>query len=231
MSAIDIAAVAIFALSWFGYEPLRRGLAHARGGSLNRDMFPVREEWLRQFLARDNRIMDVNLLGHLLNSASFFASTNLLIIAAATGALFGGEAVQRSLQTIVLAAPAPQWLVEVKIALVIATLAIGLLNFIWSIRQLNFALALLGAAPDAKAIEKHEAFVRAASDVLHPAFTAFNQGVRAYYFALAAAAWIISPWAMALGAVAALAILLRRQLYSQAARGIRAAREGFEERR
>lgn len=223
MPFADIIGLSIFLLCWVGYEPLRQRLIRPFGAAcINQDMFPVRETWLREFLQRENRIMDVNLLGHLLNSASFFASTNLLLIAATAGVLFGGEVVQQSLQAIEIAAPASGWLMEAKIALVTVTLARGLLDFIWAIRQLNYSLAVLGAAPSHAAADRHEAFVKAAADVLHPAFAAFNRGVRAYYFALAAAAWIISPWAMAIGVVFAVFVLLRRQLRSQAARGIHA---------
>jgi uncharacterized membrane protein len=225
MSILDIAALAIFVSAWIGYGPLRIHLAKRRGGGINADMHPVREAWMRQFLARDNRIMDVNLLGHLLNSASFFASTNLLVIAAAAGVLFGGEPVRANLQELELSAPASDWLIELKVGVVVVTLSRGLLDFVWAIRQLNYALALLGAAPAAEARDKHDAFLRASADVLHPSFSAFNTGVRAYYFALAAAAWLVSPWAMIAGVVATIFVLLRRQMHSQAARGIRAARE------
>lgn len=226
----DAAALIVFLLCWVGYEPLRLWLTARLGGScINQDMYPVREAWLREFLRRENRIMDVNLLGHLLNSASFFASTNLLLIAAAAGVLFGGEAMQQSLQQLEIAAPASSWLMEGKIALVTITLSRGLLDFIWAIRQLNYSLAVLGAAPPHNATEKHEAFVKAAADVLHPSFSAFNRGVRAYYFALAAAAWLIHPLAMTAGVSFAVYVLLRRQLRSQAARGIHAARRLHED--
>jgi len=221
----DAAALTVFLLCWVGYEPFRKLLAgRAARMCISEDMYPVREAWLREFLRRDNRIMDVNLLGHLLNSASFFASTNLLLIAAAAGVLFGGEAMQQSLQALQIAAPAVGWLMEGKIALVTLTLARGLLDFIWAIRQLNYSLAVLGAAPPHDAAEKHAAFAKAAADVLHPSFSAFNRGVRAYYFALAAAAWIVSPWAMLGGVLLAVYVLLRRQMQSQAARGVYATR-------
>ncbi|HRE45819.1 MAG TPA: DUF599 family protein [Terricaulis sp.] len=223
MHISDMIGLTVFLICWVGYEPLRLRLMGLFGKTcINQDMYPVREAWLREFLLRENRIMDVNLLGHLLSSASFFASTNLLLIAATAGVLFGGEAMQQSLQQLEIAASASGWLMEAKIAIVTVTLSRGLLDFIWSIRQLNYSLAVLGAAPDTKAVEKHAAFVKGAADVLHPAFSAFNRGVRAYYFALAAAAWIISPWAMAIGVVFAVFVLLRRQLRSQAARGIHA---------
>lgn len=228
MSVIDIAAAAIFVLCWIAYEPLLKRLA-TRSGGINLDMFAVREAWLRRALARENRIMDSNLLGHLLSSASFFASTNLLVIAAVAGLLFGGAAMQENLRALELAATSADWLIEIKIALIVVTLARGLLDFIWAIRQLNYCLAMLGAAPESTDHAKHAAFARAAADVLHPAFSAFNKGVRAYYFALAAAAWIVSPWAMALGVLAAFILLLRRQTSSQAARGLRTAREMFQD--
>ena len=49
---------------------------------------------------REVRLMDGQLLGHALNSASFFASSNLLLIAAAAGALFGGDATFRSVSAL-----------------------------------------------------------------------------------------------------------------------------------
>ncbi len=221
----DAAALIVFLLCWVGYESVRKALAGRRSRMcISEDMYPVREAWLREFLRRDNRLMDVNLLGHLLNSASFFASTNLLLIAAAAGVLFGGEAMRQSLHALEIAAPAQGWLMEGKIALVTLTLARGLLDFIWAIRQLNYSLAVMGAAPSHDAPEKHAAFAAAAADVMHPSFATFNRGVRAYYFVLAAAAWIVSPWAMAVSVAFAVFVLLRRQMRSQAARGVYAAR-------
>ena len=183
-------------------------------------MEQVRAAWVVRLLKRDVRIMDVNLLGNMLNSASFFASTNLLIVAAAAGLFFGGDTMLNSINGLILVAPSPTWLIETKIALIIVVLARGLLDFIWAIRQLNYCLALLGAAPNPQEHDRHEAYVQAMSDVLNPAFNSFNTGVRGYYFALAGAAWIVSPWAMAAGAAGAFGLLLYRQKSSRAARGV-----------
>ncbi|HVY84002.1 MAG TPA: DUF599 family protein [Caulobacterales bacterium] len=227
MTPVDMAAAAIFLICWLGYEPILRTLSGSRGG-INHDMAVIRETWIRRMLKRQMRLLDANLLNHLLTSASFFASTNLIVIAAAAGALFGGEAVLRNLHSLSLAAPAPNWLVEVKIGLVVVTLSRGLLDFIWAIRQMNYCSALFGAAPEHDEVTHHAAFARAMVNVLHPAFSAFNKGVRAYYFALAAAAWLVSGWAMIVGVIAAMLWLMRRQVSSQAAGGIREARLLFE---
>lgn len=223
MTPIDIAAAAIFALCWLFYEALLKRVSSARG-SINRDMELIRVVWMRRMAARENRIADSSLVGHLLNSASFFASTNLLIIAAAMGALFGGEAMLSNLHGIAIFGQAPNWLVEVKIGLVVVTLARGLLDFIWGIRQLNYCVALIGAAPNPDDADG-PAYADAVGGVLTPALSSFNRGVRAYYFALAGAAWLVSPLAMAIGALAAFALLARRQIASPAAHGVRAARK------
>lgn len=218
----DAAALAVFFLCWAGYEPALRGLARRRIG-INRAMEAVRHAWMRRALRREVRIMDTNLMGHMLNSASFFASTNLLLIAASAGLLFGGEGMLGNLRGLTFADGAPLWLLQAKVALVVFTLAKGLLDFVWSIRQMNYALALLGAGPEYNADADLDGFAAAIGNVLNPSFAAFNKGVRAYYFALAAAAWIVSPLAMAAGAVAAVSLLLHRQVASRAAGGVRAA--------
>ncbi|MES2721531.1 MAG: DUF599 family protein, partial [Pseudomonadota bacterium] len=81
---------------------------------------------------------DSQLLGHALNSASFFASSNLLLIAAAAGAMFGGEKTFESLSALKVVETSSRLLFELQLALVLAALARGLLDFIWSIRQINY---------------------------------------------------------------------------------------------
>lgn len=227
MSLADTIAGAAFIACWLAYAPLLARL-NAGPGAINIDMMAVREAWLRRMLERENRIVDASLLGHQLNSASFFASTNLLLIAAAAGLLFGGGDALQGVAALSTDAAAPLWLTQVKIALVAFTLTKGFLDFIWAIRQLNYTSALFGAAPDRADIDHHESFVRAAAQVLSPAYAAFNAGVRTYYFGLAAAAWIISPWAMLAAVLGAFALLVHRQTKGEAAIGLREARRLFE---
>ncbi|MDX2274430.1 MAG: DUF599 family protein [Hyphomonadaceae bacterium] len=227
MSLVDIAAGAIFIACWIAYDPLLRQAGGGRG-AIKVDMMAIREAWMRRLVARENRIADSNLIGHQLSTASFFASTNLLLIAAAAGLLFGGETTFNNLRALDIAAPASNWLLQVKIALVVATLTKGLLDFIWAIRQMNYLLALFGAAPERSEVEHHATFVRAITQVLNPAYASFNLGVRTYYFALAAATWILSPWAMIAASLGTFILLFRRQTSSEAAIGMREARRVLE---
>lgn len=226
MTLFDWLALALFALCWLGYGPLLALLAR-RSGTLNDDMLVVRRVWMTAMTHREIRLVDSNLMGHTINSGGFFASTNLLLIAAVASVLFGGEQAMEGFAS-VGAEDVPMKLLEAKLALVLVCLARGLLDFIWSIRQLNYALALIGAAPEVHTEADRAALGEAAGDLLNPALSAFSQGVRGYYFALAAAAWLFGPLWLAVGVTAVFCLMVWRQAGSPAARAIRNARRLLE---
>jgi len=226
MTVFDWLALALFVLCWLAYDPLL-GLLARRSGTLNDDMLVVRRVWMTAMTHREIRLVDSQLMGHTINSGGFFASTNLLLIAAVASVLFGGEQALQGFAA-VGAEPAPTRLLEAKLALVLVCLARGLLDFIWSIRQMNYALALIGAAPEVHTEADRMALGEAAANLLNPALSAFSQGVRGYYFALAAAAWLFGPLWLALGVAAAFCLLVWRQAGSPAARAVRSARRLLE---
>lgn len=222
MTPLDWAAVVLFFLCWLGYEPVLRVLSRSVG-TLNQDMQLIRHVWMSAMTRREIRLVDSQLMGHSINTASFFASTNLLLIAAVAGILFGGEAALRGFAAVgAEAVPLP--LLEAKLALILVCLVRGLLDFIWSIRQLNYTLAVIGSVPELDEGLDRAALGRAAGDLLNPALASFSQGVRAYYFALAAAAWLMGPLWLGAGVIAAFSLLIWRQEGSPAARAIRKVR-------
>ena len=77
------------------------------------------------------------------------------------------------------------------------------------------------AAPDHRAFEQgppedRDHFADRAGGVVGLAAEAFNDGLRAYYFAFAAAAWLFSPVALALGTLGVVWVLYRREFHSEA---------------
>lgn len=230
MPPADLAALVFFALCWLFYEPLLRRLSG--GGVLNSDLRVVRAAWMRQMARRESRFMDGQLLGHALNSASFFASSNLLLIAAAAGVLFGGEKSFASLSSLELVQTSTRLLFELQMSVILVVLSRGLLSFIWSIRQMNYCLTIFGATPEGPDVDPalRDAFAEAGGAVLNPALSAFNAGVRGYYFALAAAAWMFGPASMTLATLGAVGLLVWRQRRSPSARAIRDLRAKLEGR-
>ncbi|HEX6858921.1 MAG TPA: DUF599 family protein [Caulobacteraceae bacterium] len=222
MPLLDAAALAFFVVCWLFYEPLLKASFH--GSVLNTDMAVIRAGWMRRMMSREGRIMDGQLLGHTINSASFFASSNLLLIAAAAGALFGGDATFGSVSRLEIIRTSSRLLFEGQLALVLITLARGLLSFIWAIRQLNYLVGIIGAAPENAPPEFQKTFGDATAEVLNPALSSFNAGVRAYYFSLAAASWLFGAYAFIAATAGAVALLAWRQRRSKAADAIRRLR-------
>ena len=117
----------------------------------------------------------------------------------------------------------------------LVTLARGLLDFIWSIRQMNYTLTIFGAAPEREEGQPDpdpvvvDAIGQAGARVLNGALGAFNTGVRGYYFALAAAAWMFGPLPFAIATVGAVALLAWRQTRSPAAEAVRTLRKALDD--
>ena len=119
-------------------------------------------------------------------------------------------------------------LFEAQIGLILITLARGLLDFIWGIRQLNYVLAVIGATPEGADDATHHAFGDVAGRVLNPALHAVNSGVRGYYFALAAASWLFGPLTFMAATAVAVSLLVWRQRRSPSARAIADLRKLLE---
>jgi uncharacterized membrane protein len=82
LSTPDLAALAFFVGAWIAYAILIEWTAHGRRG-LNAEMDAYRDAWMRQMLARQNRIIDSHITSSLQNGTAFFASTSLIAVGAA----------------------------------------------------------------------------------------------------------------------------------------------------
>jgi uncharacterized membrane protein len=215
----NIVALTVFGVCWLFYQPVLSLLSRRGGPAINTDLNVLRSAWMRNMARRESHFLDGQLLGHALNSASFFASSNLILIAAAAGVLFGGQSTFRNVSSLVVIKTSSRVLFEAQIGLILVTLARGLLDFIWGIRQLNYVLVALGATPE-KVEGNDPAFGAIAGRMLNPALHAVNSGVRGYYFALAAAAWLFGPWTFIAATIGAMSLLLWRQRRSPAARAV-----------
>ncbi len=229
MSVFDIAAAGFFIACWLGYAGGLKQLGRRRG-VISSDMTVLRARWMANMAARENRFIDSQLLGHAINSASFFASSNLIVIAAAAGVLFGGDSAYRSMEQLTGVAPIPHWLFQLKIGLVLVVLARGFLDFIWALRQMNYCLAVIGAAPppDIRG-DLRARYADGAARIINPALHAFNTGVRGYYFALAGVTWLAGPIPFAVVTLGAVTLLIIRQAASDTAGGVRAIRQVIDE--
>ena len=215
----DGVALGWFLLAWLGYGPLIQVWRHP--SSVNVRLHEVRRVWMRVMLARDNRIVDTSLIGHTVHSATFFASTTMVALAALLGIIGNFEHGYATLAELTFTAKTSRLLTETKMLLLVLVLAHTFLKLSWSLRQLNYCIALIGAAPTKPDPRRRDAIAGRIAAMLSAALSGFNAGIRGYYFALAALAWLLGPGAFALATTGIIAMLLWRQFGSEAAEAIR----------
>lgn len=227
LSPLNWTALGIYLVCWLFYEPLLK-TAGRPGGLINSDMTVIRMAWMRKMVGRDTPLVDGQIIAQVLNSNAFFASSNLLLIAAAAGALFNVDQTFEAASDLAAIRTSSRVLFELQFGLVIVALARGFLAFIWSIRQLNYTLAAVGAAPSGDKGEFGAEYAAAVARLLQPSLSAFNSGVRGYYFAMAAAAWLFGPYAFMFATLGAVALLYWRQKRSKTAKAVAAIRQLLE---
>ncbi len=191
-TVLDLVAVGAIAVAWLG---IGYAVEHARGRrpSVSILMERYRQEWLRAFITRNPRVFDTITLGNLRQGTAFFASTCLIAIGGGLALIGNTEQLLGVAEDLSLEAPEVVW--EVKILLVLLFLANALFKFIWAHRLFGYSAVVMAAAPND---ETDIAYHRAAqsADITNSAARSFNRGLRALYFALGAAAWLLGPVAL-----------------------------------
>ncbi|WP_191059957.1 DUF599 domain-containing protein [Geminicoccus harenae] len=220
----DLVACVALIGCWLLY-PHVLALVARRRITLNEAMVEIRQDWMVSMLQRENRITDAALVGHVLSSASFFASTTVLVIGALIGALANAQTIVATLGQFLLDHPPTVWLTQLKIVVILTIFIYGFFKFTWAIRQYNYMIALIGAAPPAPMPDATIApLARIYAAHFSRAATDFNHGLRAYYFSLAGFAWLIDPLIVPPTLLMIVAILARRQTRSGVRDDVQAAR-------
>lgn len=225
---LDLLALVWFLGVWSVFTIVQDYLLKGRV-AVNQHLVLVRRHWMERMLERDNRIMDSQLVGHTMNSCTFFASTTMLVLAGLVGTFGAMERVHDIVGGLSFTAHTSRELMEMKMLVLSAIFVFAFFKFTWALRQYNYCCALIGSAPLPPLPEARQ---RIMAENIGAAITlavkAFNGGLRAYYFALAALAWFIHPVALMLATGAVLLVLVRRQGFSRTERVIAAQADALE---
>lgn len=103
---------------------------------------------------------------------------------------------------------------EIKLILVLFFLANAFLKFVWSHRLFGYCAILMAAVPNDPDDPLARPRAAQAAAISVTAARSFNRAMRAVYFALATAAWLLGPAALTLAVAATLAMLYRREFAS-----------------
>jgi uncharacterized membrane protein len=218
---LDLAAVAYFVVAWIGYAvAVEWGQQHH--GGLNARMHRYREMWMRRTLARELRMVDMQIMGTLQNGTAFFASTTLIAVG---GALTLMRATREALTVVstlpfgIESTPA-QW--EIKNIGLIIIFIYAFFKFAWAYRLFNYVAIMLGAMPFASEKDTAEAerHVMRTTKLFQSAGQNFNRGQRAFFFALGYLGWFAGPWVLIASTTAVVIVMWRRQFASSSQRAL-----------
>jgi uncharacterized membrane protein len=220
LNAPDGIALAVLILTWILTGWLVEHPPASRP-SVSRLMADYRRDWMRQFVTRSPRIFDANVIDSLRQSTAFFASASMIAIGGGV-ALIGNVTKLEGL-ALDLTLESAGVRVELKIILVLVFLANALLKFVWAHRLFGYCAILMAAVPND--VSDPLAYPRAAqaADINITAAKSFNRGLQSIYFALAAIAWLLGPWAL-IGATVVTSIVLLRREFASLSREVMLAR-------
>jgi uncharacterized membrane protein len=220
-STYDLIALAGFIAAWGGYSIVIEFTPHGRRG-LNARMNLYREAWMRRMLARDNRMVDMQIMAALQNGTAFFASTSLIAIGGALTLLRSTDEVISVVATLPLGIQASRVLWELKTIGVVLIFVYAFFKFAWSYRLFNYVAILLGATPppDEKHTPEAKAHVLRTSRLFTAAGRHFNHGQRAFFFALGYLGWFVSPLVLMATTAAVVLVMWWWQFGSDARRAM-----------
>lgn len=220
VTTLDLLAFAWFLGMWGAFNIIQD---HVLRGGVNRHLMTLRLRWMERMLERDVRLPDTMLLGHSMQSCSFFASATVLVLAALLGSFSAADHAQQVLSELSFAVVTSRGFFEMKLLMLGCIFIFAFFKFTWALRQFNYSIALIGAAPPPPASpEECREIAEPIAGMLTLALSEFNSGIRAYYFALAALNWLIDPRLLILATLGVTAVLSRRQVWSRAERLLRA---------
>jgi uncharacterized membrane protein len=215
LSWLDALALALFAVLWAGYQWYADYSASTRP-RLNREMDRYMREWLVRMAERDNRMVDVNVLRNLMRSSQFFASTTMLILGALAALMGYAEKAASVVAELPFTQQVSERAWELKILVLLLIFIYAFFKFSWSIRQYGFCSILVGATKKpTPAPEEYAAHTDRIALIASFAHRNFNQGLRGYYFGVAALSWFLHPALMIVVTLGVIYVLQQREFRSR----------------
>ena len=221
LTPLDIAAVLWFFALWTGYNLVADG-DRLRRRSLIGLMHEHRSRWMQEMRRRDMRMLDALILNHLQGGIGLFASTSILVVGGLAAALGSTDEAVAALSALPFVGETTRLEWEAKVLLLMLIFVYAFFKFVWSYRLYGFCAVLVGAVPESgDAGPEGERRARQAAKIGDLAALHQNRGLRAFYFALAALAWLMHPVLFMVAAAWVVLVLYRRDFRSRSLRIIR----------
>ncbi|SFZ86575.1 Uncharacterized membrane protein [Devosia enhydra] len=199
-------------LCWFAYN-WGIGLIEKRVPSLSVIMSMQRRRWVVNASRRESPL-DAILSGNLMGSVSFLASTSVLLVLAVFTAFGQMEGLLAALDGIGLPRSYSVHDVQVQFLVMLALFVGAFFAFTLALRQFNHFCIMIGAMDHRAQITDAE--IDAITRLNAMGAQNFNNGIRAYYFAVATIAWFAADWAAIATTLVTVGFLVHREFFSTA---------------
>ncbi len=215
LPVLDLAALAWFVAIIAAYEFIstRPGVYQK---SIAHYVQNHRRDWMIEMSQRENRIVDGQLLGWLVNANAFFASTSVIVIGGLAALLSYGEKAREIVEALPYAANSSAALWEIKVIFLMMIMIYAFFKFAWAFRLSHYTVMMMGATPahDSSHIATRLDHANRTAELLGLVGWHANLGLRSFYYTIAGLMWFFHPVAFMIAATWVVLILARRDFFS-----------------
>jgi uncharacterized membrane protein len=231
-SPVDILALSVFIVAWYGYTVFARRKAKTTD-CIARSLHQHRIHWMYEVISREVRVSEAALLANLERNIAFFASSTLLILAGLFTLFAKVETLEIVISSLPFAAEVNHLAIQLKLSLLAFIFVLSFFQFTWSMRQYGFLNVMIGATPYdlSGSNENLTAYAKQMAIVQDQAAHSYNYGLRSYYFALAAMCWFFHPFLLIFMSLWVVYTLFTREFNSKAVKAITAAQSLLHQER
>lgn len=232
LSLVDIFALFIFIVAWYGYTVFARKKAKTTD-CIARSLHQHRIHWMYEVITREIRVSEAALLANLERNIAFFASSTLLILAGIFTLFAKVDTLEVVISSLPFSTDVLHLAIQLKLTLLAFIFVLSFFQFTWSMRQYGFLNVMIGAAPiDLSGTNDNLiAYAKQMAIVQDQAAHSYNYGLRSYYFALAAMCWFFHPILFALMSLWVVYTLYSREFNSKAVKAITTAQHLLHQER
>jgi uncharacterized membrane protein len=211
-SVYDAIGFCLLMASWVGSTWI---IEHApkRYPSMSQMMAEFRRDWMVQFVTRQPRIYDGQIIASLRQGTAFFASASMIAIGGGFALLGNAERLGGVAEDLTFENE-PLVLLEIKLLVLILLAANAFLKFVWSHRLFGYCSVLMSAVPNDADDPKAMPMAMQAAEINITAARGYNRGLRSVYFGIASSAWLLGAGPLILASLVTLGIILRREFAS-----------------
>ena len=164
---------------------------------------------------RDMRMVDTLIQSAVLQGCTFFASTAILLVGGLLALLGAADQAIGIVRDLPFAVETTRALWQIKVLGIVTVLIYAFFKFAWAHRVYTYCIVVIGSAPVQEAPESTHA-ATLAGGLIGLGARHFDRGIRAYYYALAAAAWFLHPGLFMVSTLWVTGVLIRREFRSKA---------------